>query len=291
MVVITMTNCPSKLRGDLTKWMCEINIGVYVGQVNARVREALWKRVCENIRDGQATMVYSFANEQHFEFRTHNTSWKIRDFDGIKLMMRPNSNSSEENVIELSKGFSNISKRMLAGKRRNNTINVDSEWVFLDIETTGLNPERDQIIEMAALVASRTKIESTWSTLIRINTSIPDQITELTQITDEMLCNSGIEIDSALQQLNDIIKERTVVCFNKKFDIRFLENEYKKRGFVCLIGKVIDVLSVARRRIVDVQNYKLGSLAEYFEIPYGIRHRALTDCEILYRVFLKLNEI
>lgn len=289
MVVITMTNCPSKLRGDLTKWMCEINIGVYVGQVNARVREALWKRVCENIKDGQATMVYSSANEQHFEFRTHNTVWQIRDFDGIKLMMRPNS--SEQSRGELPQGFSNASKRMLAGKRRNNKIDTDSEWAFLDIETTGLNLESDKIIEMAVLVANRTKIKSTWSALIRIDTSIPSQITELTKITDEMLCSSRSEIDSALQQLNEIIKERTVVCFNRKFDIGFLQNEYKRRGLVCLIGKVIDVLPIARKRIMDVQNYKLGSLAEYFDIPYEIRHRALEDCEILYKVFLKLNEI
>ena len=63
MVVITMNSCPPKLRGDLTKWLFEIHTGVYVGQVNAKVREMLWGRVCQNIKDGQAVMVYSFANE------------------------------------------------------------------------------------------------------------------------------------------------------------------------------------------------------------------------------------
>ena len=49
MVVVTMTNCPSKLRGDLSKWLCEINTNVYVGQISARVRDALWDKICENI--------------------------------------------------------------------------------------------------------------------------------------------------------------------------------------------------------------------------------------------------
>ena len=57
MVVVSLTNCPPKLRGDLSKWLLEINTGVYVGQVSARVREALWKRICENVGSGQAAMV------------------------------------------------------------------------------------------------------------------------------------------------------------------------------------------------------------------------------------------
>ena len=51
-------------------------------------------------------MVYNFANEQHLEFRTHNTAWKVRDFDGIKLMMRPKAPVQTEDV--LPKGFSKI---------------------------------------------------------------------------------------------------------------------------------------------------------------------------------------
>ena len=68
MIVLTIANCPPKLRGDLSKWLLEINTGVYVGRVSARVREALWQRVCENIRDGQATMVFTANNEQHMDF-------------------------------------------------------------------------------------------------------------------------------------------------------------------------------------------------------------------------------
>ena len=74
-----MTNCPPRLRGDLSKWLCEINTGVYVGNVSARVRDALWERVCQNIKNGQATMVFTTSGEQRMDFRTHNTAWEPVD--------------------------------------------------------------------------------------------------------------------------------------------------------------------------------------------------------------------
>lgn len=47
MIVVTVTDCPPRLRGDLSKWLLEINTGVYVGQLNPRVREELWKRILQ----------------------------------------------------------------------------------------------------------------------------------------------------------------------------------------------------------------------------------------------------
>lgn len=287
MVVITMNNCSPKLRGDLTKWLFEIHTGVYVGRVSAKVREMLWSRVCQNIKDGQAVMVYSFANEQHLEFRTHNTEWKIRDFDGIKLMMRPKSPEQTEEV--LPKGFSSASKRLIAGRRRRSAGNIGEEWVFLDIETDGLDFEKSRIIEVAALVADETRIKQSWSALIKQDKALSPQIVELTHITDEML-SRGIELECALKQLGDIVRGKVAVCFNKSFDIGFLERGFEKNNLEIPFGKVIDALALARKRVRDVNNYKLGSLAEYFGISCE-QHRALPDCETLYKVFLKLNEI
>ena len=89
MIIVVLTDCPPKLRGDLSKWLFEINTGVYVGNVSARVREALWIRICETVQQGQATMVYPAPGEQKMEFRVHNTTWEMVDYDGVKLMRRP----------------------------------------------------------------------------------------------------------------------------------------------------------------------------------------------------------
>lgn len=83
MIVLSLSNCPPKLRGDLSKWLVEINAGVYVGRVSARVRDELWQRVCENLRDGRATMVFRANTEQGMDFRVHNTTWIPVDYDAF----------------------------------------------------------------------------------------------------------------------------------------------------------------------------------------------------------------
>ena len=109
MVVISLTECPISLRGDLTKWLLEINPGVFVGRVSARVRGNLWGRVCDSIKTGKATMVYSARNEQGLDFKVHNAEWEPIDFDGLKLMLRPSS-ARIKNLGGVRLGYSNASK-------------------------------------------------------------------------------------------------------------------------------------------------------------------------------------
>ncbi|WP_308204819.1 type I-E CRISPR-associated endoribonuclease Cas2e, partial [Gordonia sputi] len=63
-----MTACPAGLRGHLTRWMLQVSPGVFVGVLNSRVRELLWERVVELVKDGSGIMVYSAKNEQRMEF-------------------------------------------------------------------------------------------------------------------------------------------------------------------------------------------------------------------------------
>lgn len=97
--------CPPKLRGDLTKWLMEINTGVYVGKVSARIREMLWTRICENLSQGRATMVYSTNNEQGMEFCVHNSAWKPMDFDGIQLLCDQNMHNAEQKREQAGQKF------------------------------------------------------------------------------------------------------------------------------------------------------------------------------------------
>lgn len=87
MVVIAMDNASQKIRGELTKWFLELKPGVFVGNVNARIRELLWERVCINsVLDG-AVMVYSNNNEQGYTIILTGTPKRsIVDFDGIQLV-------------------------------------------------------------------------------------------------------------------------------------------------------------------------------------------------------------
>ena len=144
-----MTNCPPKLRGDLSKWLCEVNTGVYVGNVSSRVRDALWERVCQNLKNGQATLVFTAAGEQRMDFRTHNTTWETVDFDGIKLMRRPLP-QTQQSQIDLKPGFSKAAQQQMA-RKAGRTRPGTGDYTVIDLETTGLKAASDSIIEYGAL--------------------------------------------------------------------------------------------------------------------------------------------
>ena len=110
MVVLVLTACPVGLRGYVTRWLLEISPGVFTGQISSRVRELLWEKTVELVKDGRAIMVYSARNEQHLEFKVHRHDWAPTDFDGVQLMMRPNASSQERSNSGLRPGWSNHAK-------------------------------------------------------------------------------------------------------------------------------------------------------------------------------------
>ena len=116
MVVIVLTACPIDLRGDLTRWLLEISPGVFVGHVDARVREKIWKRIVELSKDGRAIMVYSARNEQHLAFKVHRADWKPTDCDGLELVKRPKETKEKSFAGTPRRGWSNASKYRKAKK-------------------------------------------------------------------------------------------------------------------------------------------------------------------------------
>ena len=90
MLVMTVTDCPPQLRGELTRWLLEIRPHVYVGHVNARVRDQLWTKACGKIKDGSVLQIWNTANEQGFTMRSWNEpTYRVRDFEGVLLVERP----------------------------------------------------------------------------------------------------------------------------------------------------------------------------------------------------------
>lgn len=298
MIVVVLTDCPPKLRGDLSKWLFEINTGVYIGRVNARIREALWDRIRENLKHGQATMVYPSHGEQKMEFRVHNTSWEIADFDGLKLMRRPSAakpgeNRNAEECAELRDGFSKAAaqqkaRRIQASRRK--AAESDS-YVVIDIETTGLSVQRDEIVEIAAVKIENGAPVGEMSALIREAAPFSEKAAALTGITAEMLLDNGIPIKEALNKFMEFIGGAVLVCHNAQFDIPFIQAACRKNGVPPPRNKCIDTLAAARRKVRGVPDYKLGTLAEHFGIASEGAHRALQDCRITCGIYEKLKEI
>ena len=288
--MITMTNCPPRLRGDLSKWLCEINTGVYVGNVSGRVRDALWDRVCQNLKNGQATMVFNAVGEQKMDFRTHNTAWEAVDFDGIKLMRQPLPENEIED-IGLKRGFSKAAKLQytrIAGTTKTKKA-AEKDYTVIDLETTGLKADVDEIIEYGALRVRDDEPAEKFSTLVHIEKGIPANITELTGIKDADLLD-GVEPTQALQAFLDFIGKDILLGQYISFDMDFLRRACEKWEKPFPTNKTIDISKLARKKLRHMENYKLPTMLQHFGISHQVAHRALLDCESVYQVYCKLNE-
>lgn len=292
MIVITLTDCPPKLRGDLSKWLCEINTGVYVGHASPRVRDELWKRICQNLRSGRATMVFSARNEQQMDFRVHNSAWVPIDFDGLKLMLRP-SPARLSAKDQRDTGFSAAARyqkarRVTAASQKRSPI---ENYVVIDIETTGLSSMYDEIIEIAALRVENSIITDKMSLLVKPTRPIPPAIAHITGITDEVLSSDGVSLKDGLERLLSFAGNERIIAYNAAFDYAFIRATCQRTGLPPISNQYIDLYQLSKRRVDEVENYKLTTLAKHFGIDTTGAHRSLKDCQITKLLYEKLNEI
>ena len=306
--VITLKKVPDSLRGDLTRWMQEITTGVYVGSFNSRVREYLWKRVTDTIGNGEAVMCYSCRNEIGYSFCTCNTERRVVDFDGIPLVLIPNKNSPKDDLKQTQHGFSNASKYHLARRKaRVQTASdlqmamdtrapvasvasnklITPDLVFLDIETTGLSVDTDQIIEIGAIKISDGKATE-FHRLICSDIHIPDEVCKLTGITDDMLRN-GHTLETSIRDLEAFIQGTVLVGYNISFDIRFINKALEKYCLEPIHNKTLELMREAKRRNSFQNNYKLETTLKECGIDQKVLHRALEDARLMYKLYIQMG--
>lgn len=283
MIVVSLTDCPQKLRGDITKWLMEINTGVYIGNLNARVRDELWERICRNIGNGRATMVFSTTGEQKLGFYVHNTPWEVVDCDGISLMRRPLPGQYQS---ELPRHFSNAAHRQMKQHQRQN---ASRGYCAIDLETTGLSAARDTILEIGAVRVQDGTIQEEFQTIVASETPIPANIAELTGITEEERTQSGIPLSEALTRFCAFVGDDLLVAHNAAFDSSFLRYAFKKCGIPMLRNRFADTLPLSRRRFPKLVSHKLRLVAKQFNLPCEGKHRSLEDSRLTAAIYEKLN--
>ncbi len=292
MTTIIVTDCPPRLRGDLTKWMLEVNTGVYIGKLSARVRDELWNRVCQNIKFGRATMVYRTNGEQGLDFRVHNSTWEPVDFDGLILMRKPTpSKGVVAEIPSLQDGFSKAAHRQKAHRINSARIRKRDCYVIVDLETTGMSPPHADILEMAALRVEDGKVKDEFHRLIRLDKPIPKETSELTGIQNDDMARAGVPLEKAMREFAAFVKSDMIVSHNTSFDKEFILSACRKIGLPALGNRFFDTLALARQRVQTAANYKLYTLAEELEVPVHSRHRALPDCYLTLALYEKLNKI
>ena len=293
MIVLTLMDCPPALRGDLTKWLQEVNTGVYVGQVSARVRDEIWERVCENAKSGRATMVFSANNEQRMDFRVHNTSWEPIDFDGLKLIMRP-SPARIKKLSERRMGFSKAAifrKAKQISKAKSKSKPLPDTYIVVDVETTGLSVMENEIIEIGAVFTKDRETKTEFHALVKPKAKVPASIEALTGITNAELEKEGRALKDVLQEFLEFAGDLPVVSHNAGFDYGFLRSACENCNLPLFSNRCIDTLAIARRLVDDVRNYKLSTLVQYFGIEVNGVHRSMKDCISTKQLYEKLIEL
>lgn len=156
---------------------------------------------------------------------------------------------------------------------------IVNDYCVVDLETTGLSAEFDEIIELAALKIKGNEIVSKYQQLVKPTYEIDEFITELTGITNDMVADQP-SIDEAIQSFLDFIEGETIVGHNTSFDIQFIQKAAKKE----LNNEYIDTLQLARKVYPDLKHHRLKDMAKYLQFDYTA-HRALGDCEATFKLY------
>src|SRR3990172_7815408 len=154
--------------------------------------------------------------------------------------------------------------------------------VALDLETTGLDAERDAIIEIGAIKFKGERVEGELSTLINPGRKIPPFVTQLTGITDAMVTNAP-RLNAVLPELEEFVGDAPVIGHNVKFDLGFL----RTRG-VLRYNDALDTYDLASVLLPTAGRYNLGSLAKDLGVILPATHRALDDCKVTVAVYRAL---
>lgn len=155
-------------------------------------------------------------------------------------------------------------------------VEIVENYVVLDLETTGLDPQRDSIIETAAVRVMDGKVIEEFQSLINPMCRIDSFITELTGITNEMLAEAPLA-QQVLPAFLDFIGDSVVVAHNANFDVNFLYDgctKYMNRPFR---NDFIDTMRFSRRLFREHSHHRLCDLIERFGIGCDVEHRALAD--------------
>ena len=163
-------------------------------------------------------------------------------------------------------------------------------YIVVDIETTGLDPVKDCIMEISAVKYRKNRKVDDYVVLINIDRRVPLHITELTGITNKML-EGGVEVTAALQGFIDFIGEDIVVGYNVPFDLAFLNQASERYLLRGIFNDYVDVMQIAMEKLPFLGRAKQIVVAKYFGIGTEGSHRALNDCEICNACYQKLKEL
>jgi DNA polymerase III subunit alpha, Gram-positive type len=165
----------------------------------------------------------------------------------------------------------------------------NDEFVVFDLETTGLNPQKDKITEIGAVKIKEGKIIDKFSTFVNPGVPIPSFIVKLTGITDEMVMDAP-PIEQVLNEFLEFIEGTVLVAHNANFDMGFIKHNAKLMGDK-IRNPYIDTLELCRKMFPELGKYKLNLVAKHLGIELENHHRAVDDSMATAKIFLYCMDV
>lgn len=164
------------------------------------------------------------------------------------------------------------------------------DFVVLDVETTGLNPQAgDDVIEIAAQKIHGRDVVGEFVSLVKTNQVLPPEATKVHGITQADLDREGKDVAAVVPELLTFIGSSIIVGHNVTFDLGFINEHLKRLGQPPLPNQYLDTLEIAKRYLI-LASYRLSNVAAYLKVPQPSAHRALIDVITTREVFFKLIE-
>ena len=178
------------------------------------------------------------------------------------------------------------------------------DFIAFDLETTGLDSKRNEIIEISALRFVDGELDDEFTALVKPTQKIPEKITEITGINDSMVANAP-HISEVLDDFISFMDGSIVVAHNAEFDLEFINQNISKYSKEINIKSVCDTLLLSRSFLFSLEKFNLEFLSNYFNLSHDA-HRARADafntgiiliklieqmCSFPIEIFQKINKI
>lgn len=169
-------------------------------------------------------------------------------------------------------------------KDYNKTTKYDDTFVVFDLETTGLNPQRCEIIEIGAIKYINGQESEKFQTYIKPDMPIPENVSKINNIYDKTVENAP-KIKEVIPKFLEFISGFTLVAHNASFDMSFIQTQIRRFSENIIQNSVVDTLQLARKTFPFLKNHKLTTIKDYLKMNVD-SHNALDDCSVTAKLYL-----
>ena len=166
---------------------------------------------------------------------------------------------------------------------------LNDTYVVFDLETTGLSPEKNRIIEIGAVKVENGAITQRFSTFVNPDVPIPYEIEKLTGINDNMVLPAPF-IETALPEFLKFCGDAVLVGHNASFDVSFIAHNCARQN-IPFSPTVVDTVALAQMLLPSLSRFKLDTVAKALNISLENHHRAVDDAGATAEIFLKFAEM